>query len=64
MFQQTATGYVATAETIAFWNARDTCPDPSCGAVVSPTGETPDGQRFTYRCPCDPAEPYEWTRGK
>jgi hypothetical protein len=44
-FEQTATGYRATDEQVAYWASRDTC--PACGAVIAPTGKTPDG-RFAY----------------
>lgn len=55
-FKQTATGYVATDEQVAWWQSRDTC--PSCGAVVEPNGKTDDG-RWQYRCPAEPD--VEWT---
>lgn len=55
-FEQTATGYVATAEQIAWWDSRDCC--QGCVAIVEPIGKTDDG-RWIYRCSCEPG--VEWT---
>ena len=55
-FEQTATGYRATDEQVAWWASRDVC--PACTAIVEPIGKTEDG-RWQYRCNCD--GPVEWT---
>lgn len=57
MFEQTPTGYRATAEAVAYWRFRDTC--PGCGTVTEPNGKLLDGRR-TYRCPCN-GDPVEWS---
>jgi len=61
-FEQTATGYRATDEQVAWWQSRDTC--PACATVVEPIGKTEDG-RWHYRHDCDGSvewrSPVEWT---
>ncbi len=57
-FEQTATGYRATDEQVAWWESRDVC--PLCPAIVEPIGTTPSGA-FMYRCDCE-APAVEWTR--
>jgi hypothetical protein len=67
MFEQTATGWRATDEQVAFWAARDVC--PACTGLVSPAA-TVDGVHY-YSCPCQldgipenlsPYLPVRWTR--
>lgn len=58
MFEQTDTGWRATDEQVAYWEARDTC--PACTAVTSPAA-TIDGVHH-YSCPCQPNLPVRWTR--
>ena len=50
-FERTATGYRATADQVAWWESRDTCPD--CGPIPEPYArDTPSGD-FWYACPVD-----------
>ena len=67
MFEQTSTGFRATDEQVAFWEARDTC--PACTALHSPWA-TVDGTHY-YQCNCNcggiapdlsPWLPISWTR--
>jgi hypothetical protein len=55
MFETTSTGYVATDETVKWWQQRDIC--PSCTEIVEPYEVRADGAKL-YRHDCD--ENVEW----
>lgn len=57
-FEQTASGYKATDEQVAWWESRDTC--PACAAVVEPT-KTVLGVHH-YMHDCDGYGVVRWTR--
>lgn len=57
MFEQTAWGYKATDETIAFWNSRDTC--PACGAICEPEATRDGLHHYAHKCEGNAAR---WTR--
>jgi hypothetical protein len=56
-FEQTATGYRATDEQVAWWESRDTC--PVCTAVVEPAHTEADG---THHYICQRDGTVEWSR--
>lgn len=63
MFEQTPTGYQATAETVAWWTARDTC--PACQTPTSPWETSPERQLHYYICRCEEScggSAVTWTR--
>jgi len=64
MFETTPTGYRATDEAVAFWQARDTC--PACATPTSPAAMI--GGVHYYECTCQDEWPghmspgVTWTR--
>lgn len=54
-FEQTATGFRATDDQVAWWQARDTC--PSCSEVVSPESTALGIHYYAHHC----NGPVTWT---